>query len=52
MDITIFRLSDYSDYMNGDPFASDRFQHFSGLTWDQYKLIKDLVEQSEDHDWR
>lgn len=52
MTITIFSLADYASYLNGDESASGRFQHFYDLSEEQLNLLVELVESSEDYDWR
>lgn len=52
MDLTIFRLADEARRMGGDLGAHESFQHFAGLTQDQFNFLVEVVEDTEDYDWR
>ena len=52
MIITIFRLEDYASHLDGDQGAHERFQYFTDLSEDQFNFLVELVDSTDDHDWR
>lgn len=52
MDLTIFKLEDETRRLNGDPGACDGFQHLTDLSPGQFNFLVEMVESTEDYDWR
>jgi len=52
MDLTIFRLEDYASHIDGGAGAAERFQHLRDLTREQFDFLVDLVDSTDDYDWR
>ena len=52
MIITIFRLEDYASYLNGDEEALARFQYLADLSEDQFNFLAELIDSTDDYDWR
>ena len=52
MIITIFRLEDYASYLNGDEEALTRFQYLADLSEDQFNFLAELIDSTDDYDWR
>lgn len=52
MEMTIFKLYDEARRLNGDPGACDGFQYLTNLTQEQFNFLVEMVEGTDEYDWR